>query len=95
MHWKFSSDSYIKSHSDRVCFNKLCINSTLKSITMLYHISEYYNGDEDGILRGSQIVVPTALQDRVLEMCHEAHLGIAKSKQQQSAVYGDRQEDGS
>ena len=45
-HWKFSSHSYIKSHSDRVCFNKLCINSTLKSITMLYHISEYYNGDE-------------------------------------------------
>ena len=42
MHWKFSSHSYIKSHSDRVCFNKLCINSTLKSITMLYHISEYY-----------------------------------------------------
>ena len=33
------------------------------------------------ILRGSQIVVPTALQDRVLEICHEAHLGIVKSKQ--------------
>ena len=25
--------------------------------------------------------MPTALQDRVLEICHEAHLGIVKSKQ--------------
>ena len=33
------------------------------------------------IIRGNQIVIPSSLQSRVLDICHEAHLGIVKSKQ--------------
>ena len=33
------------------------------------------------IMRGNQIVIPSSIQSRVLDICHEAHLGIVKSKQ--------------
>ncbi len=33
------------------------------------------------ILRGSRIVVPQQLRRRVLDICHEGHLGVVKSKQ--------------
>lgn len=33
------------------------------------------------VLRGSQIVVPVNLRDRVIKLCHEGHLGIVKTKQ--------------
>ena len=36
---------------------------------------------EQVVMRGTQIVIPQALQDRVLNICHEGHLGIVKSKQ--------------
>ena len=32
------------------------------------------------ILRGTRIVVPTALQQRAINLAHEAHLGIEKTK---------------
>ena len=36
----------------------------------------------DGIvLRGSQIVIPMQLRNRVVDICHEGHLGIVKTKQ--------------
>ena len=35
---------------------------------------------EDIILRGEQIVVPKTLQDRVINLSHEGHQGIVKSK---------------
>ncbi|RUA05416.1 MAG: hypothetical protein DSY43_04620 [Gammaproteobacteria bacterium] len=36
----------------------------------------------DGIvLRGSQIVIPQQLRNRVVDICHEGHLGIVKTKQ--------------
>ena len=50
-------------------------------IYQFYHVFEELSHAENVILRGSQIVVPTELQDRVLEICHESHLGIVKSKQ--------------
>lgn len=34
----------------------------------------------DIILRGTRIVIPTALQDRVLQLAHEGHQGIVKTK---------------
>ena len=36
---------------------------------------------DDVIMRGIQIVIPTNLQSRVIDICHEGHLGIVKSKQ--------------
>ena len=33
------------------------------------------------VLRGHQICIPESLQDRIIDICHEAHLGIVKSKQ--------------
>ena len=51
------------------------------TISQFHQVFDELSHAENVILRGSQIVVPTALQDRVLEICHEAHLGIAKSKQ--------------
>lgn len=35
---------------------------------------------DDLILRGSRIIIPTALQQRVLQLAHESHQGIAKTK---------------
>ena len=51
------------------------------TIPQFHQVFDELSHAENVILRGSQIVVPTALQDRVLEICHEAHLGIVKSKQ--------------
>lgn len=34
----------------------------------------------DIILRGTRIIIPTALQDRVLQLAHEGHQGIVKTK---------------
>ena len=36
---------------------------------------------EQVVMRGTQLVIPQALQDHVLNICHEGHLGIVKSKQ--------------
>ena len=33
------------------------------------------------VLRGRQICIPESLQDGIIDICHEAHLGIVKSKQ--------------
>lgn len=35
---------------------------------------------ESVLLRGSQVVVPAALQGEVLQLIHEGHLGVARSK---------------
>ena len=51
------------------------------TISQFHQVFDELSHAENVILRGSQIVVPTALQDRVLAICHEAHLGIVKSKQ--------------
>ena len=51
------------------------------TISQFYQVFEELSHAENVILRGSQIVVPTVLQDRVLEICHGAHLGIVISKQ--------------
>ena len=36
---------------------------------------------DDVVMRVTQIVIPPKLQERVIEICHEGHLGIVKSKQ--------------
>ena len=36
---------------------------------------------DDVIMRVTQIVIPPKLQERCIEICHEGHLGIVKSKQ--------------
>ncbi|KAK0135266.1 hypothetical protein N1851_028900 [Merluccius polli] len=38
------------------------------------------SASEDIILRGNRIVMPLSLQQRVLELAHESHQGIAKTK---------------
>jgi len=38
-------------------------------------------GDESLILRGTRIIVPTQLQQRAIDLAHEGHQGIVKSKQ--------------
>ena len=35
---------------------------------------------EDVILRGTQIVIPKSLQDRVIDLAHEGHQGVVKTK---------------
>ena len=32
--------------------------------------------------RGSQIVIPEKMRSKVIEICHEGHMGIVKTKQQ-------------
>ena len=51
------------------------------TISQFYQVFDEFSHAENVILRGSRIVVPTVLQHKVLEICHEAHLGIVKSKQ--------------
>ena len=36
--------------------------------------------ENDIILKGSRIVIPSALEHRVLQLAHEAHQGITKTK---------------
>lgn len=38
------------------------------------------SSNDDLILKGSRIVVPTALEQRVLQLAHESHQGITKTK---------------
>ena len=51
------------------------------TISQFYQVFDELSNAENVILRGSQMVMPILLQDRVLEICHESHLGIVKSKQ--------------
>jgi hypothetical protein len=37
--------------------------------------------DNDLILRGNKLVIPTSLQARILSLAHEGHLGVVKTKQ--------------
>ena len=48
---------------------------------MYYNVFSELSVINDLVLRGNQIVVPTSLQEKVLDICHEGHLGIVKSKQ--------------
>ena len=36
---------------------------------------------EGVVTRGHQIVIPKSLQERVIDICHEGHLGVVKTKQ--------------
>ena len=36
---------------------------------------------EGVVSRGHQIVIPKSLQERIINICHERHLGIVKTKQ--------------
>ena len=48
---------------------------------MFYKVFQELSYVQGMVMRGNQIVIPQALQSRVLNICHEAHLGIVKSKQ--------------
>ena len=39
------------------------------------------NSDRNLILRGTKLVIPSALQDRVLAIAHEGHQGVVRTKQ--------------
>ncbi len=47
-----------------------------------YHkVFEELSVAEDVVLRGNRIVIPDCLQDRVVNICHEGHQGIVRSKE--------------
>ena len=50
----------------------------LKQFRQVFQELSYAQGV---ITRGEQILIPKSLQERVINICHEAHLGISKSKQ--------------
>ena len=50
----------------------------LQQYVQMYSELCYTNGL---VTRGNRIVVPDKLRDRVTQLCHEGHLGIAKTKQ--------------
>ena len=39
------------------------------------------NSDENVLLRGTRLVIPKALQKRIVHIAHEGHQGIVKTKQ--------------
>lgn len=44
----------------------------------MFHELSYREGV---VIRGHQLVNPTSLQEQVISICHEGHLGIVKTKQ--------------
>ena len=46
-----------------------------------YRVLPELSAIDDVIIRGISIVIRTKLQSRVIDICHEGHLGIVKSKQ--------------
>ena len=50
-------------------------------INMYHQVFPELSLAEGIVLRGDQLVIPDGLQQRVLDICHEGHLGIVKSKQ--------------
>ena len=53
-------------------------NPQLKPFSKIFHELSVV---DDVVMRVTQIVIPPKLQERVIEICHEGHLGIVKSKQ--------------
>lgn len=50
---------------------------SLSDFKFVFSELSYCNGI---VMRGNQIVIPDSLQNRVLDICHEGHLGIVKCK---------------
>ena len=38
------------------------------------------NSDENVLVRGTRLVIPKALQKRIVQLAHEEHLGVVKTK---------------
>ena len=50
----------------------------LAKYALVFHELNYIEGV---VTRGHQVVIPKSLQEQVISICHEGHLGIAKTKQ--------------
>ena len=58
------------------------VESSDSDLVSFYNIRDELTITPDGkvVLRGTRIVVPTTLQDRAIELAHEGHQGITKTK---------------
>ena len=50
------------------------------NIRPYFQINDELSAADDLICRGSRIIIRLTLQDRIMEVAHEGHLGIVKSK---------------
>jgi hypothetical protein len=62
-----------------------CINSNEFSyepeILLYYHVKDELSVTNNGILlRDTRMVIPASLQDRAINLAHEGHQGVAKTK---------------
>ena len=73
-----AKDKTIKDIIKAIKENKWPNDENLKPY---YKIRNELTVNDDIILRGSKLVIPHALQARVLSIAHESHLGIVKTKQ--------------
>ena len=50
---------------------------------MFFHIQKELsvNSDQSLLLRGTRIVIPSKLQNHVIDLAHEGHQGISRTKQ--------------
>lgn len=72
----------VKTNTWRKIINEA--NANLKSdLTSMFHVRNELsiNDTADVLLRDHRIVIPTSLQQRVIDIAHEGHQGIVKTKQ--------------
>ena len=74
--------SAIKNNSWRTMEMQLhdCDKDAFKNIKLIKDELSI-NSDENVLLRGTRLVIPKALQKRIVHIAHEGHSGIVKTKQ--------------
>ena len=62
------------------CWHKAPPNVSLSELSRYEQIKEQLTCTETVLLKSNRLVVPATLQERVVEIAHEGHLGILKQK---------------
>ncbi len=76
-----ASDAVLKRVKIKVVDGTLANYKKDKALSPYAKIAMEITIAEDVVLRDNRIIIPEALQDRVIEICHEGHQGIEKCKQ--------------
>eukprot|EP00118_Oscarella_pearsei_P023702 m.286809 g.286809 ORF g.286809 m.286809 type:complete len:321 (+) comp40699_c0_seq27:1227-2189(+) len=78
------SDAVLKQVSAYVTNGWPAAKQVPVELRPFYHLREELSPASDGsgcLWRGTRLVIPEALRGRILELAHEGHLGIVKTKQ--------------
>ena len=62
------------------CWHKTSPNVSLSEISRYEQVKEQLTCTDTVLLKANRLVVPASLQERIVDIAHESHLGIAKTK---------------